>query len=485
MKKLIIFMFLIMTLALPNIHVIASYNYTPRGEVIESANSMRVSRVIDNSNFIDIEGNPSPIALGNLRDIYTYNDQIFIVNATTHQVLVLNSDYRLVNVFPKEVDGVVEESHKLNNPNGIFVINDKLYVSDTDHHRIAVFDLETQDLLFEVKDPDDPIFDNARFRPLKIAVDRTGRMRVIAHDIFEGIMEFNPDGSFNRYFGTNTVPMSIFETLVYRLSSERQRSRQALRLQTSFVNLDIDQNGYIYTVSRPDVFDVVKKMNFKGIDILNRNGYVAPVGDVDFANNSRLVPTGRSNLVDITVREDGNMFSVLDSNRGRIFTYDNEGNLLYIFGQIGSQSDMFRRPESITYYGDRILAVDSMNRSLLVFEPTHFGSLINQAVDLYLLNQYSEAESVWQEVLALNSNYFLAYAGIGKAQLRSGNYEEAMVNLKIGFDYYNYSMAYERYRNERLNVVLPYILVITFTGTIYLFYRSIKSSVRREAEGGE
>ena len=38
----------------------------------------------------------------------------------------------------------------------------------------------------------------------------------------------------------------------------------------------------------------------------------------------------------VVVRNQG-IYSILDSVRGRIFTYDHEGNLLYIFGGLGSQ----------------------------------------------------------------------------------------------------------------------------------------------------
>ena len=55
----------------------------------------------------------------------------------------------------------------------------------------------------------------------------------------------------------------------------------------------------------------------------------------------------RSRFVDIVNREFG-MFSALDRQRGRIFTYDNQGNLLYVFGGIGDAVGLFTRPQAIT-----------------------------------------------------------------------------------------------------------------------------------------
>jgi tetratricopeptide (TPR) repeat protein len=93
---------------------------------------------------------------------------------------------------------------------------------------------------------------------------------------------------------------------------------------------------------------------------------------------------------------------------------------------------MFRNPTGVTYLGDNIVVCDSFKKSIVIFEPTEFGKLINEATDYYLNYDYVSAKAVWEKILKLNSNYYLAYAGIGKAQLREGNYEEALKNLISG-----------------------------------------------------
>ncbi len=484
MKKTISFIILLFIFS-SGFSVKANYNYSPYGDVIESASSMSPARVISNSNFLDVNGNKAEIVLGDIKDVHNYNDQIYLADATNNLILVLNSEFRLIDTFPKKVDDVIPEGYQLNKPSGIYIFDKKLYVADTENERIVVFDIETKELVLEVKNPQDPTFEKVKFKPLKLTVDRTGRMFVIAFDIFEGIMDFNPDGTFSRFYGTNTITMNFFEALVYRFSSQKQKAKQSLKLQTSFVNLDIDPYGYVYVVSKPDVLEPVKKLNFKGIDVLNKSGYVLPYGDAQVEEYDNTVPLGRSNIVDVAVSPNGNFFSILDSKRGRVFSYDNEGNLLYIFGQIGSQNSMFKQPNSLTYYQDKIIVTDNMNKSIVVFEPTEFGKLINEATNLYLNSKYLEAKEIWQEVLKLNSNYFLAYTGIGKAQLREGNYEDAMKNLKLGHDYYNHSIAYEQYRNDKLDNITPYALVVAFIVIGYIFFKSFKNSVVREIEGGE
>ena len=82
-----------------------------------------------------------------------------------------------------------------------------------------------------------------------------------------------------------------------------------------------------------------------GLDTLIRAGKLKIVGDVKYAADMDPY-TGPSTLVDIVIRENG-IYSVLDSKRGRVFTYDNYGNLLYVFGGPGGHQGMFNRPSAI------------------------------------------------------------------------------------------------------------------------------------------
>ena len=495
MKKILIFIsILFVTFFSFNTRLDAkSYNYYVYGEPIEQADSYITKKVLDNTNLLDIDGNK--VSLGYLTDVISNNGLLYVSDQTNNRILVINQDYLVIDTYPKQEfdgDGVLLPEYALNQPNGIYIKNNKLYVCDSKNYRVVIYDLDTKEYISEINNPNAPIFDvqadgkKLNFEPLKVTVDRTGRAFVIAKDVYEGILDFDPNGSFNRFFGTSNVKMSLIETLIYKLSSEKQKAQMAKKLQTSFVNLTLDQNGNVYALSSArNTSKVVKKLNNKGKDILISRGYIPVMGDSQVLGTSKYnnVPAGGSELVDIVVSENENRYSAIDKTRGRIFTYDREGNLLYICGQIGSQSNMFQNPTGVTYLGDLIVACDADKKTIVFFEPTEFGSLINQATDYYLNYDYENAKKVWEEVLKLNSNYYLAYAGIGKAQLREGNYKDALKNLEIGFDRYNYSQAYELYRSQQLGKVLPYIIVGIFALLGGLFVLNIKNSLKRDKEG--
>ena len=84
------------------------------------------------------------------------------------------------------------------------------------------------------------------------------------------------------------------------------------------------------------------------------------------------------------------------------------------------------------------------------YRATNYGSLINQAVGLRYDGDEVSAVECWKEVLKLDSNFELAYVGIGKSYLAAGENKKAMECFKTGNNRQYYSIAYKRYRNEIL-----------------------------------
>ncbi|MDY3195884.1 MAG: hypothetical protein RBQ95_03415 [Paracholeplasma sp.] len=477
MKKTLIFVLTLTVVLASQLNLKAAYNYA-YWDQIASAESMHLLRNVDNSNIVDTNGLRNPITLGDLRDVFVYENKLYVSDATSNQIHIFNNAFEYESSLPEATD----ELGQLNSPQGIYVFKDQLYVSDYNNNRIAIFSLITKRLIQEVKNPNDVIFDNLEFKPLRVAVDRTGRMNVIAYNVFEGVMEFDQEGNFNRYFGTNTIRLSVLDALIYRFSTKEQRDKMALKLQSSFTSLDIDSDGYIYTASKAEFWQPVKKLNFKGRDVLETKGYVGVVGDAKTQDADTRTMQGPSQIIDVTVHSSKERFSILDQNRGRIFTYDKEGNLLYISANKGSLQNELSGPTSIAYFDELIIVTDNISKSIKIFEPVMFASLVNEAVSSYHDMDYDKAKETWQEVLKLNSNYFLAYAGIGRAELREGNYKEAMKNLELGYDYYNYSKAYEQHRNNNLAIYLPYVLVGGFVLFSVGIVRSVKQAVKREGD---
>lgn len=474
MKKKII---LIITLILPIFFlattgkVEASYNYSPWDEAIESAVSMSLNKTVDNVSIKDQNDLKPNINLQEVVDVFVNGNRVYVSDQKSNKIYVFDEDLKYIETYPSSNDTTT-----LNKPFGIFATDELLYVADSENRRVAIFDLTTKMLTAEITTPDYEIFQTTAFKPQRVVVDRTGRVLVIAQDIFEGIIEFDENLNFTRFYGTNKVEMNFFEALIYKFSSKKQKEKMALKLQPSFTSLDIDDYGYIYAVSATQTASPVKKLNFKGKDILLNNGYIGVLGDSKYPTTGKEDQIGPSNIIDVAVNADNNRFSILDNKRKRIFTYDIEGHLLYISG--GKES--LTKPTSINYIGEKIIVTDGS--SIKLYEPTKFGALINDATKAYYDRDYETSKALWEEVVVENSNYFLAYVGIGKTYLRQEDYKNALINLELGHDYFNYSRAYKEYRNQQMKKILPFIIggVILLTG--YGFYKSIKNAITKEGD---
>ncbi|MBQ8200331.1 MAG: hypothetical protein IJZ74_01045 [Clostridia bacterium] len=332
-------------------------------------------------------------------------------------------------------------------------------------------------------DPDSEVLeDGYLFTPLKVSVDYAGRIYCIAQNMFEGIMVFETNGEFTGFFGTIQVTISAWDKFWRKLATKEERAKQQLFIPTEFTGIDIDEEGFVYA-SNVDTAgtQAVRRLNPKGEDVI-RMGLNANLGG-DIAINGTSQYAGPSRIVDVVYRDKG-VYSLLDSKRGRIFTYDHEGNLLYIFGGIGTQAGTLNTPVAIEYAGDRLLALDAKQNSILIYGETEYGRLINEAVALRYDGDEAQAVALWEEVLRLDENNELANTGIGKAYLSAGDNEKAMEYLKRGMNREYYSVAFKRYRNEifkdNIDVVLTGVVVLA--AVLVIWFKVIKPRIKTKRE---
>lgn len=424
------------------------------------------------------------------------------------------------------VDGKWEVGLYLNNAQGLTVTNLGIYIGDSENSRILRlnFNFEVEEIILTPNEetflqPSDPL--NApsklKFRPIRLAVDRTGRIYCIAKDAFVGILEFDELGTFNRFLGKNLVIANAWEAFLAKwFYSEAQLIQKGYNLPPQFSNLTIDDKGFLFTTSDPNVNvlgnqNLIKQINTSGKDVLRRNGYIKPDGDnrILVNHNNRRAILGSSNFSAIAVNSDG-IYTAVDKVRGRLFTYDTEGNLLYVTGDTDymanekDRADAFNEPVAIVYHdvklsnGDieqQVYILDRKSRSIVVYTTTEFGKLVNKATSLYLNSSADdatelgydpiiEAAKVWEQVIAMNSNYQLAYVGIGKSLLRQGLYKEAMDNFELGQNRVYYSKAFQLYRDdiikENFNLIMTGFIVTLFLVAGLVVYKRInKSQIKR------
>jgi hypothetical protein len=282
------------------------------------------------------------------------------------------------------------------------------------------------------------------------------------------------------------VAVSAWDKFWRRFSTKTERSKQRLFIPTEFTGLDIDADGFVFASN----FDgsgkqAVRRLNPKGQDVIKKGENENIGGDINVVAGVGTY-TGVSRICDVVVR-DGGIYSMLDMRRGRVFTYDHEGNLLYIFGGLGSQAGTFTVPVAIESIVNRILVLDSNRKEIHVFNETAYGSLINDAIRLRFDGDETLAVQKWGQVLDFDMSNELANTGIGKAYLASGNNKLAMKYLKLGMNRQYYSIAFKRYRNdilkEYLNVILSGALIVVAGVVIFIQVRKRRRHLFADEDG--
>ena len=198
------------------------------------------------------------------------------------------------------------------------------------------------------------------------------------------------------------------------------------------------------------------------VDVLARNGFFPPVGDVNIENSPS---DGLSSIIDISVTKYG-IYTLLDAKRNKLFTYDANGNLLNAFGGTGEQKGLFRNAISIDYKDDQLLVLDTASGRITIFDRTAYGDQIYSAIGLYKERKYAEANQQWSVILEQNGNLDLAYIGVGKSLMMSEQYQSAMDYFRKANDVSDYSKAYKQYRDQ---IIRKYILIFALVVGLVVF----------------
>lgn len=464
-------------LALPSMEVAASslatldssytYNYDYWGDIQSSADFYSVTSVYT-ARDLGLEKNFS-----NPQGMFVRDNMIYICDTGNNRIVQLErvdtEKIEVVRIFDS-IKGNVEVK-ELSGPTDISVSDEgDIYISDRGNARILKLDQNLNYLLQFDLPVDSTVSPDTTFQPNKIVVDTAGRVYCIATGINQGLIKYEEDGVFSGFLGATKVTYDWTDYIWKKFATQEQRIRMTSFVPTAYDNIYMDHEGFIYACAGGmDEYEIdagtaqpVRKLNMMGNDILVRNWDWYVIGDIYWSEGGGY--EGPSYLNDITVM-DNDIYVCLDRNRGRLFGYNDQGQLMYAFGGNGNMDGYFRRPAAIEHMGYDLLVLDSLDCSLTLFTPTEFGMLVYQAIEQFNDGNYEVSGESWQKVMEMNGNYDLAYIGIGRSLLRQERYREAMDYFELKYDDDNYSKAYKQYRKEWVEehiVIIVVVLLVLF-----------------------
>jgi len=469
LKRLLCIILAVITICavLPFTASAISYTYNVRGE------AQLMSDAVSVENYVDwfYAGCPE---WNDPTDIATDNDgNIYICDAADNCIIILDSKFK----FVKSIKNITisKGSNKFVSPQGVYVDEYKnIYIADSGNNRVVVCDYDGKVSRVITIDSKEVYIDNFVFEPLKVAADKWGNTYVLAKNVYEGLLQFDRNNNFIGFVGSNEVKPSIIDILWKKIATKKQREQYTKTVTVEFDNLDIDSDGFVYTVTAsisnsPESTENVRRQTAKGSNILKKSDlFGSVVGDFEFPLTWDVKATvkGSSAFKDISASQ-GYGFSCLDMNHGSVFVYNENSDLLFAFGGIGTVEGTFQKPIAITSFEDRIIVLDSLTKGITVFKFTDYGNSILAAQQFYIDGNYDESERRWKEVLTQNSNLAIAYAGLAKTYIMQSRYSDAMYYAKLGNDQTTYSKAFKFYRQEILSVYFfPLLIVIAFLAIV-------------------
>ena len=430
------------------------------------------------------------LQLNDAEDIVTDElGNVYIADAGNNRIVVLDKYYKVTNVIDTYYDDAGKEVN-FNHPEGVFVTDPNktadgsshIYVCDTKNKAIVVYDRE-YNYVRTITAPSSPLLDPADFVPNAVAVDIYGRIFIVAEQTYEGIIVLSNTGDFTGYIGAQKVSYSIIDIIWRKFQTKEQLAQQTKNLSDPYNNITVDDDGFVYATSdkvdeteqynaiksKASDYSPVKKLNSTGHEIMKRNGFFDPGGEVDVFYAKDV-----SKISDVALGPEG-MWTILDYKRSKLFTYDQQGNLLFAFGdggEYGQGGELLGNGENlqaITYQtiGETSYLLvldetsDTSNRyKLVVYSPTEYCETIISALRNQNEHDYDSSIRYWQDVLTKNNNFDLAYIGIGKALFSQGKYQEAYEVLQNAYETTYASKAFAEIRKDLIGNWIILILVV-------------------------
>lgn len=390
-------------------------------------------------------------------DICLFNGEMYILDTDNNRIIVTDTDF----VFKREITefNLKGEPTSLSAPKGIFITESYLCVADTGNSRVLIVKPDNSVAAVLEKPQSDLYNAELEFKPQRILIDTNGYYYVINQGNYEGALLYNPDGSFNSFFGGNrvTVTLSLLVENMWRgILNKTQISRTVQNIPQEYSSFDIDSEGFIYTCTNntTDKVDQIKKLNPNGENVWESGKNYGDTADV-YDGSTEIV----TRITDVSV-DNEDFITAVDSQYGHIFQYSAaDGQILFVTGNIGAQKGTLSTPAAVEADENGIYILDSAKGNITVLRYTEYGKNVRRAVTLYNDGRYAEALSYWQEVIKKNGSLQIAYIGIGKALLGEKNYTEAMKYFKLGMYKEGYSEAFAQYRNILLQDNFVWILI--------------------------
>ena len=270
---------------------------------------------------------------------------------------------------------------------GLTIYDKKLYVADTDNHRILIYDLNTLKQLTSFTSPLQHECDAAHaFAPADLFQDDCPlehrnlptSVAVLSDKIFVAygfqneIQVFDMNGTFLYNFGSLgdssgefNENFSIASSITELFVADSQNHRIQIFDVNGIFLREFSTNANSILNSTPSDLDIYENRIFV-IDSTNSSVLEFDISGNPITKFYVNINQPETNLTSIDVHE--NLIFITDSGNDSILIFDLDGNPLATFGNSGKYYGEFNLPYSIVSDGSHIFISDNYNYRIQVFE---------------------------------------------------------------------------------------------------------------------
>lgn len=436
--------------------------------------------------------NPGVGAFNEVNHLYSDGEFLYIMDSGNGRILKLDRDYRATEIITSVTYN--GENLEFKGAKGLFIKDGELFLADTENKRVLC--VKNGEVFKIIEKPESTAIPaDYSFAPTRIIRDDNNYLYVLCDGSYYGAMVFDDKYNFVGFFGANNVKTTVFGAIKNMVTSlfetEEKHNASVQMLPYQIKDMCIDSSGFICAVNGEEAGQI-RRLGTDGSNILKVTENYSSLSADSF--NFGDYP----NYYTDTTSKYGNQvmqsFSAIDCNDefiycvdstfGKIFIYDQKGQLISVFGggmSNGNQIGTFTSPNTLAVFGNDLVVSDFAANTITVFRRTDYGETLMKADTLTNKGEFAAAKPLWETVNAQDKNCQLAYSGLANAYLEAGDYKNALSFARQGFDRVAYADAFKYVRNDFLSknfLLIAIVTVLLIGGAITFLIISRKKDIR-------
>ncbi|MDF2722870.1 MAG: nuclease, partial [Paenibacillus sp.] len=247
----------------------------------------------------DKPGTMKASPLQNPKDLFLdKQDHIYVADTGNNRIVEFDPQGKFIRF-------IAPESSPFNKPEGVFVTDSlDIYVADTGNKRVVHLDKDGKYIRDYKKPESRYIPESFKYDPTRLVVDKRGFLYIAVLGGYQGLLQLDPDGNFQSFYGANKTIFSPLDAMKRLLYTKTMYANEISKLPGAISSVAVDHDGFMYTTTAGQGIktEQIKKLSIKGLNLLESKtfGEIRKF-DAQFATGGQVT----SQLIDLAIDSNG------------------------------------------------------------------------------------------------------------------------------------------------------------------------------------